>query len=154
MSDDNTHRNGKLLRQARKIDAEAIYELLWEARKDIPIKDSFFENPNSKEWIEGYCKRRAVWIVELDGKIAGVMVMYAFEIFYLIVSSNYRRIGVGRTLIEQAKRYSINKRWNTLKAKANPNNTPIQNLLQQEEFVHNRGESDLTWNVYYWKIHR
>jgi len=46
------------------------------------------------------------------------MVMLAHEIFYLVVAETHRRKGVAQTLIGQATRYAVNKRWNVLKAKA------------------------------------
>jgi len=139
-----------LLRQARKADARAIHALLWACRADIPLTDKFI-NDEYREWVERYCRRRAVWVVEHDGEIAGAMVMQAHEIFYLVVSHNHRRMGVAHDLIAQAKRYALNKRWNTLKAKANPGNARVQNLLRKEDFHKDRSESDLKWNVFYWK---
>jgi GNAT superfamily N-acetyltransferase len=139
-----------LLRQARKADASAIHALLWACRADIPLTDKFI-NDWYREWLEQYCKRRSVWVVANDGEIAGAMVMMAHEIFYLVVALNHRRAGVAQSLIAQAKRYALNKRWNTLKAKANPTNAAVQNLLIKEEFHHDRAESDLQWNVFYWR---
>jgi len=139
-----------LLRQARKSDATAVHALLWACRADIPLTDKFIDDWY-REWVEQHCKRRAVWVVEREGEIAGAMVMQAHEIFYLVVSLAHRRLGIAQTLIDQAKRYAVNKRWNTLKAKANPGNNPVQCLLRKEGFHQDRTESDLKWNVFYWK---
>jgi ribosomal protein S18 acetylase RimI-like enzyme len=147
---DFSSKNYPELRQARKADASAIHGLLWICRKDIPLTDKFI-NDEYREWVEGYCKRRAVWVVELDNEIVGAMIMQAHEIFYLVVSPNHRRTGVAQALIQQAKRYAVNERWNTLKAKANPDNLRVQNLLRKENFHQDVSESDLKWNMYYWK---
>jgi ribosomal protein S18 acetylase RimI-like enzyme len=96
-------------------------------------------------------KKRAIWVVEDNGDVAGAMVMLAHEIFYLVVAATHRRKGVAQTLIGQAKRYAVNKRWNVLKAKANPENIPVQHLLRKEDFHEDSIESDLKWKVFYWK---
>jgi GNAT superfamily N-acetyltransferase len=139
-----------LLRQARKSDARAVHALLWACRSDIPLTDKFI-NDEYREWVEKYCKKRAIWVVEDNGDVAGAMVMLAHEIFYLVVAATHRRKGVAQTLIGQAKRYAVNKRWNVLKAKANPENIPVQHLLRKEDFHEDSIESDLKWKVFYWK---
>lgn len=63
-----------MLRQARKADARAIHALLWACRADIPLTDKFI-NDEYREWVERYCKGKAVWVVENDEEIAGAMVM-------------------------------------------------------------------------------
>jgi ribosomal protein S18 acetylase RimI-like enzyme len=139
-----------LLRQARKSDARAVHALLWACRSDIPLTDKFI-NDEYRDWAERYCKKRAVWVVEHNGDVAGAMVMLAHEIFYLVVAATHRRKRVAQTLIGQAKRYAVNKRWNGLKAKTNPENIPVQRLLRKEDFYEDSIESDLKWKVFYWK---
>lgn len=139
-----------MLRQARKADARAIHALLWACRADIPLTDKFI-NDQYREWVERYCKCKAVWVVENDEEIAGAMVMQAHELFYLVVAVNHRRTGVAQSLIAQAKQYALNKRWNILKAKANPGNIAVQSLLRKEGFCQDSIESDLKRNVFYWK---
>jgi GNAT superfamily N-acetyltransferase len=137
-----------MLRRALKADAAVVHALLWTAKAEIPLTGGF----PSCEWVEYYCKQRAVWVVQRGGEIAGVMVMQVNEIRYVVVSNNHRRKGIGRELIARAKKLCINHRWDTLTARARRTNTPILQLLSAEGFQLDpilQGNAP-GWDVYSW----
>ncbi|HXL70005.1 MAG TPA: GNAT family N-acetyltransferase [Rhizomicrobium sp.] len=55
-----------------------------------------------EKWVRDECRKKAVWLAEIKGQLAGVMVMDVAEIFYLVTTPGYRRRGVARALIRHA----------------------------------------------------
>jgi ribosomal protein S18 acetylase RimI-like enzyme len=74
---------------------------------------------------------KVVWVVTTQSKIVGVMVMEGKEIFYLVISIEHRRKGIGRRLIKKAKALCGE---GGVKAKVAPENTPVARLLAAEGF--------------------
>jgi GNAT superfamily N-acetyltransferase len=128
-------------RKARKADGPAVFALVWAARDDIPLDPDFYNDVN-KKWISEFCKKGDVWVVEEAGTVIGAMVLSGNEVFYLVVSANHRRLGVGRTLLRKAK---CKGRWVRVK----PTNLAMIQLLEGEKFQrdpdHLRGSG---WHVY------
>jgi hypothetical protein len=59
------------VRLVRKAVATAVHALLWAAKDEIPLTRGF---PDCA-WVEAYCKRRAVWVVQNNDEIAGAMIL-------------------------------------------------------------------------------
>lgn len=115
-------------RFARVREAAAIHALLWTAREDIPLRDTFIL-PDRIEWVRNECRRRQFWVIEIDGEIAGLMRLDANGVFYLVTAEAYRRRGVATMLIAYAK-----KRYRSLTAKTQAANRRTIALLEREGF--------------------
>ncbi|HEY8094900.1 MAG TPA: GNAT family N-acetyltransferase [Methylobacter sp.] len=133
-----------ILRFARVREAAAIHALLWTARDDIPLRDTFIL-PDRIEWVRKECRRRQFWVIEIDGEIAGVMRLDANEVFYLVTADAYRRRGVAAMLITYAK-----KRRPTLTAKTKATNRRTAALLDKEGFCFRWEDTD-RWLHFEWR---
>jgi GNAT superfamily N-acetyltransferase len=110
-------------------EAPAIHALLWTAREDIPLRDTFNSRDNA-EWVRSECRYKRFWVIEIDGEIAGVMRLAGNEFFYLVTADAYRRQGVATALIAYAK-----KRYPALTAKTQATNQRTLALLEREGFL-------------------
>jgi N-acetylglutamate synthase-like GNAT family acetyltransferase len=117
------------IRKARKADGPTVFQLIWSARNDIPLKDQF-NSDLTREWLTEECRRRRVWVVEAEGVIVGALHIFFDELFYLVVSDKQRRQGIARQLLAKGKR---RRRWCRV-AKANH---AVIALLESEGFVYN-----------------
>jgi enamine deaminase RidA (YjgF/YER057c/UK114 family) len=54
------------IRKSAESDGQAVYDLLWSARAEIPLRDTF-ENPDNRAWIMKHCGQGHIWVA-LDGK--------------------------------------------------------------------------------------
>ena len=91
------------LRRAKKADGATVFELLWAARNEIPLHDSFYSE-GTREWVCNHCSKRRVLVIEEYTVVVGAMLVQADEIFYLVISPNHRRKGYARMLLRRAKR--------------------------------------------------
>ena len=119
-----------MLRRAQETDGAAVFELLWAAKDEIPLRPEFY-NDDNKEWISEECGKRHVWVIEERGSIIGAMLLQGDEIFYLVVSANHRHKGLARILLRKVIRKG---RW----AKVQPANTAAVGLLKSEGFQYDR----------------
>jgi GNAT superfamily N-acetyltransferase len=133
-----------ILRFARVCEAAAIHALLWTARNDIPLRDTFIL-ADRIEWVRNECRRKRFWVIEIDGEIAGAMRLDANEIFYLVTADAYRRRGVAAMLIAYAK-----KRYRSLTAKTQAANERTQTLLRREGFRFS-SEDHMGWLHFEWQ---
>jgi N-acetylglutamate synthase-like GNAT family acetyltransferase len=92
-----------ILRKARQTDGPQVFELIWSARADIPLKDSFYSD-DCKAFIGGECQRGKVWIAEREGVIVGTLYIQGNELFYLVVAKDMRQKGVARLLLSKGKK--------------------------------------------------
>jgi GNAT superfamily N-acetyltransferase len=92
-----------VLRKALQTDGPEVFELIWSARNEIPLKDKFYSNDN-KAWITQECKRKRVWIAEAEGAICGALCIQHDQLFYLVVAEEKRRQGIARLLLSRARR--------------------------------------------------
>jgi N-acetylglutamate synthase-like GNAT family acetyltransferase len=122
-----------MLRRARVRDAGVIQTLISECGPEIGMTTDF-KGPDYLKVVKGWCRQGQVWVDELAGKVTGAMVMTGNEIFYLVVSAENRKGGVGRGLIKRAKLVCRRNGWSGLQAKVVPSNVPIVNLLKSEGF--------------------
>jgi GNAT superfamily N-acetyltransferase len=127
--------------------------LLWQEKDTIPLAETFAEG-RYRDWIETQCRNKLVWVVVEKNLIIGALVMQGNEVFYLVVSEDHRRKGVGRTLIKKAK--AIYRTWG-LTAKIAPGNAPVARLLANEGFQCNGvipgvpGSITKNWIGYSWE---
>ncbi|WP_421738912.1 GNAT family N-acetyltransferase [Caulobacter sp.] len=142
---------GSKIRRALVADALAVHTVLLAAKNDIPLKENFADAAH-QDWVRGQCRQKNVWLDDRAGDIAGVMVMRANEIFYLVVATRFRRQGVGRALIRHALDYIRRKRWRGAKARIRTANAPIVRLLASEGFRPHPilAASEPGWEVYTW----
>jgi ribosomal protein S18 acetylase RimI-like enzyme len=112
--------------QAR--DGLAVFELLWAARDEIPLKPSFNHDQNEK-WITKRCDEGYVWVIKNGDTIVGALVLGEGEVFYLVVSASHRGQGIGRSLLQEVKRPG---RW----LRIAPGNAAMIKLVESEGFRH------------------
>jgi hypothetical protein len=74
-------------RQALQVDGPAVFELLWPARNEIPLRESFYSEANSA-WITKECRRGRVWVADSDGLIVG-MLYVLFNVIALFESEGF-----------------------------------------------------------------
>jgi GNAT superfamily N-acetyltransferase len=133
-----------VVRFAYLTEAAAVHTALWEARADIPLRDNF-NSPNHIEWVREQCRQRRFLLVEIDAKIAAVMLLTAEkEIFYLVTVKAYQRQGVATALIGYAKRQN-----KSLAARTKPENCRANTLLAKEGF--NFVSEDSGWRRFTWR---
>src|SRR5665213_1646415 len=138
------------IRRALVADADAVHAVLLAAKDEIPLTCNF-ETDKYRAWVRDQCKKREVWLATIDDKVAGVMVMRVYEIFYLVTAPDFQRAGVGRALVRHAIG-SILKRYpgGGVIAKARPENSPIIALLTGEGFrPHQILTAQPGWPVYF-----
>ena len=121
-----------MLRQARKTDGAAVFELLWATKDEIPLRPEFYDD-DRKEWISKECSKGHVWVIEESGAIIGAILLQGAQIFYLVVSADHRYRGLARMLLRKVKRKG---QW----AQAQPANAAAIGLLESEGF-----EYDPNW---------
>jgi ribosomal protein S18 acetylase RimI-like enzyme len=116
-----------VLRKALQTDGPEVFELIWSARNEIPLKDKFYSNDN-KAWITQECKRKRVWIAEAQGAICGALCIQHDQLFYLVVAEEKRRQGIARLLLSKGKKKG---RY----CRVSPSNRAVISLLESEGFV-------------------
>jgi GNAT superfamily N-acetyltransferase len=115
------------IRKSAKGDGPAVYDLLWSARKEIPLRDSF-DNPGNRRWIYKHCREGRMWVA-LEGKtIVGFLLKILDELFYLVVDEPHRGGGLGRKLLRKGKRKGVF-------CKIKPHNLKAIQLVESEGFV-------------------
>ena len=97
-------------------DAPAIQTLLSDCGPEIGMTTDF-KGPDYLDQVKYWCRQRRIWVDDRAGKVAGAMVMAGNEIFYLAVSAQHRKEGVGRGLIKRAKLICRRNGWDELQAK-------------------------------------
>lgn len=135
-------------RLAGVADAEAVHQLLWSAKDDIPLKETF-NSPAYVEWVRNHCRARYFVVVAVRGTVAGVVLLKTKGLFYLAVGAPYRRLGIARGLIDYAK-----SRNDELSAKTRQQNARMIALLEREGFrCTTLLDSDPGWLQYRWRKH-
>jgi GNAT superfamily N-acetyltransferase len=109
---------------AQESDGAAVFELVRSARDQIPLKAGFYHDQNEK-WISKLCSEGNVWVAKDGNTIIAASILYCDEVFYLVVSSSYRRQGIARSLLREAKGRA---RWIRMAA----TNTAMAQLLADE----------------------
>jgi GNAT superfamily N-acetyltransferase len=128
------------IRKSAESDGQAVYDLLWSARAEIPLRDTF-ENSDNRAWIMKHCGQGHIWIA-LDGKIPiGFLFRSLDELFYLVVASAHRGNGVGRALLRKGKRKGAYCR-------INPTNAAAISLVETEGFVKSKHWAAGQWVRY------
>jgi ribosomal protein S18 acetylase RimI-like enzyme len=131
-------------RRALQADGPAVFELLWSARNEIPLRESFYSEAN-RAWITKKCRRRRVWVADSDGLIVGMLYVHFEELFYLVVDENYRKRGIARRLLATCVKPN---RW----ARVAPGNAPVIALLKSEGFYHNPDRVTASgWTAYQYR---
>jgi ribosomal protein S18 acetylase RimI-like enzyme len=115
------------IKRSTESDGQAVYDLLWSARAEIPLRDSF-DTPENCAWVKKHCTEGHMWVA-LDGTtIVGFLFRSLDELFYLVVATKYRGDGVGRSLLRKGKRKGTY-------CKIKPHNTAAISLVEAEGFV-------------------
>ena len=93
------------IRQGRVADAPSVHAALVAAKADIPLTVPF-DDDDARNWVRKKCRNRRVWIAEVGGDLAGVMItgrgIGLPQISYLVTVEGHRRIGVGGALVRHA----------------------------------------------------
>jgi len=128
--------------RAHERDGSAVFDLLWAARDEIPLKPGFDHDQNEK-WITKRCADGAVRVVKDGNTIVGALVLREDEVFYLVVSASHRRQSIGRDLLREVKRPG---RW----LRVAPGNTAMIKLLEGEGFKFDPDHlmTGADWHVY------
>jgi ribosomal protein S18 acetylase RimI-like enzyme len=130
---------------ARVADVRRVIAVLRSVGGDMVIAEQFRSAAYIKR-VRLDCSKRRYWIVELNGNVAGVMMLRAPEIFYIAVRRKYRRLGVARSLIVYTKKHR-----RTLSAMSRADNLAIHRLLGSEGFRHVRFlAANEQWIAYTW----
>ena len=122
------------IRLALVADAANVHAILLSAKDDIPLRCPF-ETDHYKKWVRDQCRDKAVWIAEIGGKLAGVLVMADAEIFYLATVTQFRRRGVGRALIRNAIAATKRRLGSGVTVEVWEKNRPVIELLTSEGFL-------------------
>jgi N-acetylglutamate synthase-like GNAT family acetyltransferase len=133
------------LRYARVADVRRVIALLRSVRGDMVIQEHFRSAAYVKR-VRDDCRKRRYWIVEVNGDVAGVMMLRAPEIFYIAVGLKYRRLGVARSLVVYSKKHR-----RSLSAMSRADNMAVFKLLGSEGFRRDpffAGEE--RWVAYTW----
>jgi GNAT superfamily N-acetyltransferase len=133
-----------IVRCARVSDAAAVHAILKAARRDIPITAADFDSERYLDWARGECRQRRFWVAEIKDQIAGVMLLRADEVFYLVTAEEYQRSGVATALLAYAK-----KTHQLLTTKTKPCNHRTLALLEREGFRFVDEDSD--WKHFEWR---
>ena len=138
-----------MIRQAKVKDADIVHAVLLSARDDIPLAANFADDAH-KKWVRDECRRRNGWVFELDGAVAGVTIMAVDEIFYLVTAPGYRKRGIARALVEDAKARVWKKYRVPARGRARQANRPVVQLLEKLGFIedHDRVIATLGWMHY------
>jgi ribosomal protein S18 acetylase RimI-like enzyme len=115
------------IRRARKADGPSVFEWIWSARTEIPLKDQFHTDL-TKEWLANECRRKRVWVADVEQVIVAALYIHFDQFFYLVVDHQYRRLGIARALLTRGKRP---RRW----CKIAPGNKAVRGLLEREGFI-------------------
>jgi ribosomal protein S18 acetylase RimI-like enzyme len=89
------------IRRALVADAPTAHAVLLSAKEAIPLADNFADDRH-KECVRERCGKKKVWLAEMGGEVAGVMVIAVDEIFYLVTAPTHLRKGVARALLRRA----------------------------------------------------
>jgi ribosomal protein S18 acetylase RimI-like enzyme len=115
------------IRKSVKADGQAVYDLLWSVRAEIPLRDSF-DTPRNRAWIRKHCTEGHMWVAVDTTTIVGFLFRNLDELFYIAVATAYRRDGVARLLLRKGKR-------NGAYCRINPRNAAAVSLVETEGFV-------------------
>jgi len=121
------------IRRALVADALNVHATLLTAKDDIPLRCPF-DSDIYRQWVRNQCRKRAVWVAEIGGSLAGVVVIDEVKIFYLVTVMAYRRRGVGRALVRQAVEMIQCRRHSGATVEVWKQNLPIIELLVGEGF--------------------
>jgi hypothetical protein len=55
------------IRRARQADGPAIFALIWSARREIPLKESFYSEDN-KVWLTKECRRKVLRSLKIPAR--------------------------------------------------------------------------------------
>jgi ribosomal protein S18 acetylase RimI-like enzyme len=120
------------IRRALVADALNVHATLLAAKDDIPLRCPF-DSDKYRQWVRNQCRKKAVWVAEIGGRLAGVVVVDGAKIFYLVTVMAYRRCGVGRALVRYA--VDIIKRHHAgVTVRVWEKNLPSIKLLTREGF--------------------
>jgi ribosomal protein S18 acetylase RimI-like enzyme len=122
-----------MIRRALVADAAAVHGLLWSAKDDIPLKETFRSDAYIR-WMRDECRKKNVWVDDHDGQIAGMAMLDTDEIRYLAVAIPFRKLGIGARLVGHAQSVIKRKYRSEAYARANPRNLRIVRLLERLGF--------------------
>jgi ribosomal protein S18 acetylase RimI-like enzyme len=131
------------IRKSVKADGQAVYDLLWSARAEIPLKDSF-DNPDNRAWIKKHCSEGHMWVAIDGAAVVGFLFRDLEELFYLVVETKHRGDGIARSLLRKGKRKGVY-------CKIKPYNTAAISLVQSEGFVESDQLTPNDWVRYDYK---
>lgn len=129
--------NSLVIRAARVNDARAVHALFLTAQAEIPLAANF-DDALHLAWVRDQCRLHYVWAAETFNQIAGIMVLVANEISYLVTARDHRRIGVGQALLDHARTRIWRKYQTGPVAKVRPDNRPVVQLLLNNGFEPDR----------------
>ena len=133
-----------IVRCARVSDAAAVHAILKAARRDIPLTAVDFDSERYLDWAREECRQGRFWVADIKGKLAGVMLLLADEVFYLVTAEEYQRRGIATALLAYAK-----KTHQLLTTKTKPSNHRTLALLEREGFRFVDEDND--WQHFEWR---
>jgi GNAT superfamily N-acetyltransferase len=120
------------IRRALVADALAVHGVLLAAKDEIPLTN--FDTDKYRQWVRDRCRKKEVWIANMGGALAGVMVLAVNEIYYLATLHAFRKRGVGRALVHHAIERVEHRYRGGVKAKVKDGNAVMLAFLKNEGF--------------------
>jgi ribosomal protein S18 acetylase RimI-like enzyme len=128
------------IRRAFVREADEVYAAFLTANDAVPFAPEF-DRKKYRQWVRELCRQREVWIAEIAGEAAGIMVIKIAEISFLIILPEFQRRGIGRAMVRHAVRL-VRQRFGTgTNMRVSVTNGAIAALLVSEGFKHQNDDS-------------
>jgi ribosomal protein S18 acetylase RimI-like enzyme len=129
-------------RLALAAEAASLLEMLVAAREDIGLAARFDNSAPYQQWMHQACDGERVWVVGQSGRVQAMVVLgnrdsAAMNLSYLVVSAEYRRRGLGESLVQhlQSLEHAL---------RAEPRNSASAALLAKLGFIDDPHLTDLS----------
>ena len=124
---------------------------------DIPQMCSLFQNDLGyaectqeiveKQFAGLHASREAVFVAEVQGRLAGVIHIEKYDVLYfpsmsnilgLAVSSEFRRQGIGSALLKRAEQWALDHKINTVRLNSGGTRTQAHQFYRAQGYVDNK----------------